>query len=111
MTTPASTRSLLLTWAALIGLTVLTGLAGVGGAEGLGPLWLGVLAVVTVFKARLILARYLRLAQAPSFLSGFTTSVVVVIAVTTLGVVLIREPLRIDLPTPTALPGKVEHPR
>lgn len=90
---------LVLTWAVLMGLTFLTGLAGVGGASRLGVLWLGVLAMVTVVKARLILARYLRLEVAPSFLSGFTTSVVAVVAVVGLSVALISKPLVSSSPT------------
>ncbi len=89
----SANRRLLLTWAMLMGLTFLTGLAGVGGADRLGVLWLAVLAVVTVVKARLILARYLRLEVAPSFLGGFTASVVAVVALIAVSVALISRPL------------------
>ena len=95
-------RPLYLAWALLMGLTLLTGLAGVGGAEHLGPLWLAVLAVVTVFKARVILARYLRLAAAPSFLGGFTAAVVAVVLLVSLSVMVLTKPLMSAKPLPRA---------
>ena len=98
-------RRLLLTWAVLMGLTFLTGLAGVGGAERIGALWLAVLAVVTVVKARLILARYLRLEQAPGFLGGFTTSIVVVVAVVGFSFAEITKPLVSTTPGGGAKPA------
>lgn len=98
-------RRLLLTWALLMGLTFLTGLAGVGGAERIGWLWLSVLGGVTVVKARLILARYLRLEQAPGFLGGFTTSIVVVVAVVGLSFALLSKPLVSATPGGAAKPA------
>lgn len=87
------TQRLILTWGLLMGLTTVTGLAGVGGGEKLGALWLAVLAVVTVVKARLILARYLRLERAPSFLGGFTTAVVATVAIIALSFMVLTRPL------------------
>ena len=81
-----SERPLLRAWALLMGLTLLTGTAGVGGGEQLGSIWLAVLALVTILKARIILARYLGLAGAPSYLAGFTTAIVAVIALIALSV-------------------------
>lgn len=87
-------RRLLLTWALLMGLTILTGLAGGAvGADKLGAAWMAVLGIVTVVKGRLILARYLRLEQAPGFLGGFTAAVVVTMAVVTLSFMVISRPL------------------
>ena len=101
-----SDRRLVLTWGILMGLTVVTGLASsMLGLHSLGALWLAVLAVVTVAKSRLILARYLRLEQAPSFLGGFTAAVVVVMLLVTVSVMAIREPLMPKRPvTPAAAP-------
>lgn len=77
-------RRLLVTWALLMALTTLAGVAaGVSGDARPGALALVVLAIVVVAKCRLILARYLRLEQAPSFLAGFTAAVAVVMAIVT----------------------------
>lgn len=87
------TRRLITTWGLLMGLTVLTGLAGVGGGERIGAAWLAVLAAVTIVKARLILARYLRLERAPSFLGGFTTAVVATVAIIAVSFMVLTRPL------------------
>lgn len=93
-------RRLVVTWALLMGLTFVTGLASAMlDAHRLGALWLGVLALVAVVKGRLILARYLRLEQAPGFLGGFAASIVVVMAVVTLSVIAVREPITLKRPT------------
>lgn len=77
-------RRLLITWALLMGLTTLAGVAaGVSGDARPGALALAALAVVVVAKCRLILARYLRLEQAPGFLGGFTAAVAMVMAIVT----------------------------
>jgi len=82
-------RRLLVTWGLLMGLTGLAGFcAAVGGTSRPGAVWLFVLAVVTVVKARLILSRYLRLEAAPSYRAGFTAAVASVIAIVTLTFIL-----------------------
>lgn len=66
-------------------LTLMTGLsAGVAGTSPPGTAGTLALAVVTIAKARLILARYLRLRVAPGFLAGFTAAVFAVMAIVTL---------------------------
>ncbi|MER2605991.1 MAG: cytochrome C oxidase subunit IV family protein [Siculibacillus sp.] len=96
-------RRLILTWALLMGLTVATGFAGgVGGAQHLGALWIAVLAVVTVVKARLIFARYLRLEQAPAFLGGFTSAIVVTVALVAVSFMVITKPIMPPKPGPAA---------
>ncbi|MCE1237195.1 MAG: hypothetical protein LWW93_12665 [Hyphomicrobiales bacterium] len=105
-----SDRRLVLTWTLLMGLTFVTGLASAMlDAHRLGALWLAVLALVTIVKGRLILARYLRLEQAPGFLGGFTASIVVVMMVVTLSVMAIREPLLIKRPA-AASPATAHSP-
>ena len=89
-----TTRRLVVTWALLMGLILVVGLAG-GALEthgGSAP-WLAVLGGATVFKARLILARYLRLAEMPAALSGFVASVFAVVALVAVSVALVRTPI------------------
>ena len=89
-----SDRRLILTWALLMGLTVVTGIAGgVMDTARLGALWLPVLALVTVIKGRLILARYLRLERAPGFLGGFTTAIAAAVVLVTVSFMVISKPL------------------
>lgn len=93
-----SERRLPVTWLVLMGLSFVTGLAGTMlDTHRLGALWLATLALVAIVKGRLILARYLRLERAPSFLGGFTFAIAVVMAVVTLSVIAIRDPI---LPKP-----------
>ncbi|WP_333822372.1 hypothetical protein [Pinisolibacter sp.] len=88
------TRHLVLTWAVLMGLTTALGFAGdVLHASRLGVAFLAVIGVVTLVKARLVLARYLRLELAPGFLSGFTGSLAVTVAVIVLSFAVIHQPL------------------
>lgn len=79
---------LVMTWGLLMALTLLAGLAArVSGTARPGTLGLVALAVVTCLKARLILARYLRLDVTPALLSGFTAAVVIVVGLVTLSFV------------------------
>lgn len=66
-------RTLVTAWGWLVAASALTtALAGVG-PDWHGGIWLApVLLGLAFFKARIILARYLDLAQAPRILSGFT---------------------------------------
>ncbi len=77
-------RRLLLAWLALIALTF--GLAFVGRVAvtgvSLSPFWLIVLALVSLFKARLILREYLDLRRAPDWSAGFMVSLVLLSAIT-----------------------------
>lgn len=78
-------RRLTITWAMLMGLTAFAGIAaGVSGSERPTALALLALAAIIVAKCRLILANYLRLAQAPAILAGFTAAVAIVMTVVTL---------------------------
>lgn len=78
-------RRLVITWGALMLLTALAGFAaGVTGEAKPGALALAALALIIVAKARLILSRYLSLAQAPSILAGFTAAVAAVMIIVTL---------------------------
>ena len=103
------TRRLVVTWALLMGLTILTGIAGVGGAEALGAAWIAVLVVVSIFKGRLILARYLHLERAPSFLGGFTASVVAMMAIVGVSFMVLKKPLMPPRPG-VAAPSVVSAP-
>jgi hypothetical protein len=88
------TRRLVLTWVVLMGLTTALGFAGdVLHASRLGIAFLAVIGVVTLVKARLVLARYLRLELAPGFLSGFTGALSVTVAVIVLSFAVIHQPL------------------
>lgn len=92
-------RSLVKTWLALMGLTVLAGLFANAGGEARPDAWaLVALAAVTALKARLILARYLHLDRVPAFLSGFTAAVMIVVAVVTVTFI-------VDLRPPVAPPS------
>ena len=77
-------RRLLLAWLALIALTF--GLAFIGRVAvtgvSLSPFWLVVLALVGLFKARLILREYLDLRRAPGWSAGFMFSLVLLSAIT-----------------------------
>ena len=75
-----STKGLIAAWVILMLLTGATAVAGkVGAATHLGPIWLGALALVTLFKARMILTDYLGLYRAPGWRGGFTMALVLVI--------------------------------
>lgn len=90
----SDTRRLVLTWAVLMGLTTALGFAGdVLHASRLGVAFLAVIGIVTLVKARLVLARYLRLETAPGFLSGFTGALAVTVAVIVLSFAVIHQPL------------------
>ena len=94
------TRRLILTWAILMGLTTALGLSGdVAHPTRLSALWLAVIGLVTLTKARLVLARYLRLETAPSFLSGFTGALVMTVALIVVSFALIHRPL-VEKPAP-----------
>lgn len=89
------TRRLILAWVILMGLTTLIGFAGdVAHASRLGALWLAVIGVVTVAKARLVLARYLRLEVAPSFLAGFAGTLGATVAVIVLSYAVVDRPIQ-----------------
>jgi len=75
-------HSLLAAWAMLMALTLALALAAdVGHASRLGPIWIGLIALVAVVKARIVLGAYLGLNRAPSALSGFTSAVVIALAI------------------------------
>lgn len=100
------TRRLLLTWGILMGLTLALGVSGdVAHPTRLGAIWLAVIGVVTVTKARLVLARYLRLEVAPGFLSGFTGALASTVAVIVVSFALLHQPL--VKPKPAATPSPV----
>ncbi len=85
-------RPLALTWLTLIALTALSGFAAqVTGEARLGTYGLVALSALVIAKARLILAYYLRLGAAPSFLAGFTVAIAAVMGAAT---VLMLVPLR-----------------
>lgn len=74
-------RSLLLTWAVLMTLSALGAFgAWLADGETLRLAGLGAIALVTLFKARLILADYLELSRAPGWLAGFTVAVFLLLA-------------------------------
>jgi len=105
------TRRLLLTWALLMGLTISLGVSGdVVRPTRLSALWLAIIGVVMVIKARLVLARYLRLEIAPGFLSGFTGALATTVAVIVVSFALLHQPLvtkpgpRPPPPAPTLSP-------
>lgn len=78
-------RPLLVTWALLMALTALAGVAAdVTGRGTPGALALAALAAIIIAKTRLILSRYLRLSQAPAALAGFTAAVAAVMIIVTL---------------------------
>src|SRR6266700_3385819 len=78
----ASIHSLLAVWAALMALTLLLAIAGdVGHASRLGPIWILLIALAVAAKARLVLGVYLGLSAAPAALSGFTSAVVLALAI------------------------------
>ena len=102
------TRRLLLTWTILMGLTIALGVSGdVAHPTRLSAIWLAIIGVVTVTKARLVLARYLRLETAPSFLSGFTGALVMTVAVIVLSFALLHQPL--VKPKPISAPPSAAH--
>jgi len=99
------TRRLILTWAILMGLTTALGVSGdVVHPTRLSAAWLALIGLVTVVKARLVLARYLRLEVAPSFLSGFTGALVATVAVIVLSFALLHQPLMRKGPIVPAMP-------
>ena len=105
-----ATRHLLLTWIVLMGLTLTLGVAGdVAHASRLGAAWLAVIGVVTVVKARLVLARYLRLEVAPSFLSGFTGALAATVALIVVSFALLHQPL-IKTSSPPREPAAIHAP-
>lgn len=68
----SDTRRLVIVWAVLIGLTALTGFAGrVTGQANLTVVFLALLGIVSMIKARLILAHYLDLRRAPGWNRAF----------------------------------------
>lgn len=78
-------RRLVTSWLWLMALTALAGLfAGLSQAGQPSRLALAALGVVIVAKARLILARYLRLDGVPGVLTGFTMAVAAVMGIVTL---------------------------
>jgi len=78
-------RGLVASWLWLMALTVLAGIfAGLPQAGQPSRLALAALGVVIVAKARLILARYLRLEGVPGVLTGFTIAVAAVMGIVTL---------------------------
>ena len=104
------TRHLIATWGILMGLTVALAVSGdVVHPTRLGALWLALIGVVALVKARLVLARYLRLEVAPGFLSGFTGVLAVTVTVIVLSFAVIHEPLVRGsiLPTPAAMPAPI----
>ncbi len=106
------TRHLVLTWGLLMGLTLALAVSGdVVHPTRLGAIWLAVIGIVAVVKARLVLARYLRLEVAPGFLSGFTGALGMTVAVIVLSFAIIHQPLVRRTPSPPAAvtlptPGK-----
>jgi ABC-type transport system involved in cytochrome c biogenesis permease subunit len=83
----AESRRLITTWLALVCLMAVAGLAsGLGGSGAPGLLALAVLSVATIAKARLVLARYLRLATVPAVLSGFTIGIAAIVILVTMAV-------------------------
>ena len=99
------TRRLILTWGLLMGLTLALAVSGdVVHPTRLGIAWLAVIGVVAVVKARLVLARYLRLEVAPGFLSGFTGALAVTVAVIVVSFAVIHQPL-MRRPGPAAPPS------
>lgn len=99
---------LFLTWAMLMGLTFAAGLVNAGLETGrYGALLVLALGLATIAKARLILARYLRLETAPSWLSGFTVPIVAVVAIVGLSVIAVREPFLRPVGAPHAAPAVV----
>ncbi|MDK9696676.1 MAG: hypothetical protein OEL76_09810 [Siculibacillus sp.] len=109
---PPETRRLILTWGLLMGLTLALGVSGdVARPTRLGALWLAVIGVVTVTKARFVLARYLRLETAPAFLSGFTGSLAATVAVIVVSFALLHQPLIGKVaapPRPAAAPSAMK---
>lgn len=103
----SANRRLLLAWIVLMGLTATLGVAGdVVHASRLGAAWLAVVGLVTVTKARLVLARYLRLEVAPAFLSGFTGALVATVALIVLSVAVVDRPIGVGhAPRPAATHG------
>ena len=98
-------RRLILTWVILMGLTLALGVSGdVAHPSRLSGLWLAVIGLVMVVKARLVLARYLRLATAPSFLSGFTGALAATVSVIVLSFALLHQPLVKPMPGASARP-------
>ena len=88
------TRRLLLTWGLLMGLTIALGVSGdVARPTRLSAVWLAVIGLVMLIKARLVLARYLRLEVAPAFLSGFTGALAMTVAVIVVSFALLHQPL------------------
>jgi hypothetical protein len=78
-------RRLVASWLWLMALTVLAGVfAGLSQAGQPSRPALAALGVVIVAKARLILARYLRLEGVPGVLAGFTMAVAAVMGIVTL---------------------------
>jgi|GEM_PF-5676875 len=77
-------RRLLRTWLTLLALTFGTAIFGgvVENEASLPPLWLGILALVGVLKARLILRDYLDLRRAPDWSAGFILGLVLLSAIT-----------------------------
>ena len=95
------TRRLLLTWGLLMVLTIALGVSGdVARPTRLSAVWLAVIGLVMLVKARLVLARYLRLEVAPAFLSGFTGALAMTVAVIVVSFALLHQPL---------LPPKAPH--
>lgn len=73
---------LLRAWAALMTLTVVLAFAAdVSHASRLGLVSIAMIALAVVVKARLVLGVYLGLRVAPGALAGFTSAVVIVLAI------------------------------
>jgi len=82
MTRQDATRRLVITWAALMALSLaLAAAASVWSAARLGPVWLVAIGAVAALKSRLILGEYLMLRVAPGALRGFTAAVAFTVVV------------------------------
>ncbi len=75
-------KSLLRAWGVLMALSIALAVA----AESARPqrfvlAWTAIVALVALYKARIVLAAYLGLRQAPSVLAGFSAAIAVILAI------------------------------